>query len=424
MKVKNIGVFGLGKLGSCFATCFAYRGFNVLGCDINENIVNKINNHQAPFLEPNLQGLIDKSKNKLRATTDPKEVFNFSDIYFFIVPTPSNKDGSFSNEYLKKAIKQLADNLKQAKQFKIFAITSTVSPLSTQNEIIPFIEKLSGKKFNQDFTVIYNPTFIAIGDIIKGILEPDLVLIGENNKQAGDIIESLWKKVCLNNPFIARMSIVSAEITKIAINSYITTRISFANMLGNICERIPGAEIDKITEAMGKDKRIGPYYFRYGTAYGGPCFPRDNKAFNNFAKRFSKIDALIPMAAHKINEFQTKFLGDKILSILKENKLKSLTIIGLAYKPKTYVIEESASINLIKYLLKKNKNLKITVYDPIELATEETKKIFSNDIDYAYNLESAIKNKLIILMLPDKIIKSKLPQNKIIINCWRNLSWK
>ena len=111
--------------------------------------------------------------------------------------------------------------------------------MSIQNEIIPFIEKNSSKKFNKDFTVIYNPTFIAIGDIIKRILEPDLVLIGENNKKIGDIIENIWKKVCVNNPQISKMSIVSAEITKIAINSYITTKISFANMLGNICERIP-----------------------------------------------------------------------------------------------------------------------------------------------------------------------------------------
>ncbi|GIW65415.1 MAG: UDP-glucose 6-dehydrogenase [Candidatus Parcubacteria bacterium] len=364
--------------------------------------------------------MIDKSKNKLKATNNPNEAFNFSDIYCFIVPTPSNKDGSFSNEYLKRAIKPLAENLKQTKNFKIFVITSTVSPLSIQNEIIPFIEKTSNKKFNKNFTVIYNPTFIAIGDIIKGILEPDLVLIGENNKKAGDVIENLWKKVCENNPYVARMSIVSAEITKIAINSYITTKISFANMLGNICERIPGAEIDKITEAMGKDRRIGPYYFRYGTAYGGPCFPRDNKAFNHFAKKFAKIDALIPLSAHKINEFQTKFLGDKILNILKEKDIKSLTILGLAYKPKTYVIEESASINLIKYLLKKNKNLKITVYDLIELAIEETKKVFKDKISYTYNLKEAIINKVLILMLPDKNLKSKLPKSKIIVDCWRN----
>ncbi|MEM5830901.1 MAG: hypothetical protein QXO40_01725 [Candidatus Aenigmatarchaeota archaeon] len=121
-------------------------------------------------------------------------------------------------------------------------------------------------------------------------------MIGENNRKAGDIIESLWRKVVINKPHFARMSIVSAEITKIAINSYITTKISFANMLGNICEKIPGAEIDKITEAMGADKRIGKYYLRYGTAYGGPCFPRDNKAFNHFAKQ-EGINALIPMSA-------------------------------------------------------------------------------------------------------------------------------
>ena len=419
LNIKNIGIIGLGKLGSCFSASFAYRGFNVLGLDINRKIVDSINNHKAPFLEPNLQELINKSKKRLKATTNPKEVFNFSDIFFIIVPTPSKKDGSFSNEYIKRAIKPLVNELKNSKQFKIFVITSTVSPLSTQDEIIPFIEKNSSKKFNKDFTVIYNPTFIAIGDIIKGILEPDLVLIGENNKKIGDIIENIWKKVCVNNPQIGRMSIVSAEITKIAINSYITTKISFANMLGNICEKIPGAEIDKITQAMGADKRIGRYYLKYGPAYGGPCFPRDNRAFAHFAKTKAKIDALIPLSAHKINEFQTKFQKEKILKLIKENKINSLSILGLAYKTKTYVIEESASIKLIQELLK-NKNLKITVYDPIDLAIEETKKIFGNKINYAKSLNEATKNKLIILMLPYEVFKKiKKLKNKIILDLWR-----
>jgi UDPglucose 6-dehydrogenase len=416
---KNISVIGLGKLGSCFAACFAYRGFNILGLDINQKIVNDINNHKAPFLEPNLDELIEKSKNKLKATINPKEVFDFSDIFFIIVPTPSKKDGSFSNEYIKRSIKPLVEELKNSKQFKIFVITSTVSPLSIQKEIVPFIEKNSSKEFNRDFTVIYNPTFIAIGDIIKGILEPDLVLIGENNKKAGDIIENIWKKVCINKPYIARMSIVGAEITKIAINSYITTKISFANMLGNICERIPGAEIDKITSAMGADKRIGKYYLKYGPAYGGPCFPRDNKAFSHFAKTQTKINALIPISVHKINEFQTKFQKEKILKIIKENKINSLSILGLAYKTKSYVIEESASIKLINELLK-NKNLKITVYDPINLAIEETKKIFGNKLNYAKNLSEATKNKLIILMLPyEEFKKIKRLKNKIVIDLWR-----
>jgi len=416
---KNIGVIGLGKLGSCFAASFAYRGFNVLGLDINLKIINDINNHKAPFLEPNLDELIKKSENKLKATNNPKEVFNFADIFFIIVPTPSKKDGSFSNEYIKRAIKPLVEELKNSKQFKTFVITSTTSPLSIQNEIIPFIEKNSSKKFNKDFTVIYNPTFIAIGDIIKGILEPDLVLIGENNKKSGDIIENIWKKVCINKPQIGRMSIVSGEITKIVINSYITTKISFANMLGNICEIIPEAEIDKITSAMGADKRIGKYYLKYGPSYGGPCFPRDNRSFSHFAKTQAKIDALIPVSAHKINEFQTKFQKEKILKIIKENKINSLSILGLAYKTKTYVIEESASIKLINELLK-NKNLKITAYDPIDLTIEETKKVFRNKLNYAKNLNEATKNKLIILMLPyEEFKKVKRLKNRIVIDLWR-----
>jgi len=115
MKVdnKNIGVIGLGKLGSCFAASFAYRGFNVFGLDINLKIINNINNYKAPFLEPNLDELIKKSENKLKATNNPKEVFNFADIFFIIVPTPSKKDGSLSNEYIKRAIKPLVEELKK-----------------------------------------------------------------------------------------------------------------------------------------------------------------------------------------------------------------------------------------------------------------------------------------------------------------------
>jgi len=416
---KNISVIGLGKLGSCFAACFAYRGFNVLGLDINKSIVQSINNGKAPFLEPELQNIIKKSNKRLKATTNPKEVFNFSDFYFIIVPTPSKKDGSFSNEFIKKSIEPILKEFKNSKQFKTFVITSTVSPKSTEKDIVPFIEKLTQKKFNKDFTIIYNPTFIAIGDIIKGILEPDLVLIGENNKKIGDIIEDFWKKVYINNPKIGRMSIVSAEITKIAINSYITTKISFANMLGNICERVEGAEIDKITEAMGADRRIGRYYLRYGAAYGGPCFPRDNKAFSHFTDSFVKIKALIPESAHKTNDFQTEFLTNKIQKILKENKIKNISILGLAYKPNTYVIEESASIKLIKNLLEKNKNLEITVYDPISLTLEETKKIFGNKINYAKSLKIASKSDLIVAMLPYKEFSAVKNKNKIILNLWR-----
>ncbi len=218
------------------------------------------------------------------------------------------------------------------------------------------------------------------------------------------------------------MSIVSAEITKIAINSYITTKISFANMLGNICEQIEGAEIDKITEAMGKDKRISPYYLKYGTAYGGPCFPRDNRAFSHFAKSVG-TDALIPLATHRTNEFQTKFLADKILKTVNKYKINDISILGLSYKPGAYIIEESASINLIKQLLKQNKNLKIVVYDPIDINIKETQKIFKDKLNYANNLNEALSSKLIVIMTPvimnpDKEFKGKI-KDKILIDCWR-----
>lgn len=283
----DLSVIGLGKLGVCTAACFAYKGHKVTGVDVNKDFIDGINDGRAPIVEPRLQDLISASAGGLKATQDYEEAVYNSDITFLVVPTPSREDGHFSDKFLRNALAHLSQALKELnKKYHLFVITSTVSPGITEQTLIPLIEAVSGKKLNKDFGVCYNPEFIALGSVINDFLNPDVVLIGESDKYAGDILEAIYKKVCENNPYVARMSITSAEITKISLNSYVTMKISFANTLANICEKIPGANIDAITKALGAGRRVSPYYLKGGPAYGGPCFPRDKRAFVVLAKKY------------------------------------------------------------------------------------------------------------------------------------------
>jgi len=419
-----LSVIGLGKLGICAAVCPAYKGYKVIGLDIDKKTVDLVNRGKAPVVEPQLQALMDKSKKNLHATQDFEKIIKESDVTFLIVPTPSKPDGHFSNKFLKDALVPLATFLKDKKNYHLFVITSTVSPGTTASSLIPLIEKYSAKKLNKDFGICYNPEFIALGSIIENSLNPDMVLIGESDVKAGNILEKIYKTICDNKPHIARMSIISAEITKISLNAYVTMKISFANTLGNLCDRISGSEVDKISRALGADKRVSPYYLKAGLAFGGPCFPRDGRAFVAFAKKYA-YDAKLVKATDAVNRLQIELITKKIQEVFKNSKTNTVSILGLAYKTDTPVIEESAAIFLMKELLKKK--AKISVYDP--LAMENTRKVFGKKIDYAKSAKTCIgSSSVVIITTPEKeflkINKNYFNRPTTVIDCWRILQDK
>jgi UDPglucose 6-dehydrogenase len=419
--MKKLSVIGLGKLGACTAACLASKGFNIIGVDINKDCIDAINNSKSPVYEPGLQELIASSRDRLKATMDYEKAIRESDITFLVVPTPSKDDGHFSDRYVQDALKQLSIALKSAnKKYHLFVITSTVSPGTTDEKLIPLIESVSGKKLNKDFGVCYNPEFIALGSVIKDFLNPDMVLIGESSKIAGDALEEIYNVVCENKPYIARMSIISAEITKISLNSYITMKISFANTLANICGAIPDANIDHITKALGADKRIAPYYLKGGLSYGGPCFPRDNSAFAAFAKEYG-IDAKLATTTDEINRFQIKHLVDIVLKNIPDKN--AISVLGLSYKSKTSVIEESPAVRLIEELLKKD--MEIVVYDP--LAMDNARAFFGDRILYTSSARDCISHSSICVITTQadefKLIDDSYIINNptVIIDCWRML---
>ncbi|MCK4910546.1 MAG: UDP-glucose/GDP-mannose dehydrogenase family protein [Thermodesulfovibrionales bacterium] len=420
--MKNLSVIGLGKLGACIAACLSARGFKTLGVDINQKVVDLVNDGKSPHVEPRLQEMISAGRDNLSATKEIERAISDSDVSFLITPTPSRRSGHFSDKYMRTALAPMATALgKSDKDYHLFVITSTLSPGNTEDELVPLIEKLSGRKLNKGFGVCYSPEFIALGSVITDFLNPDTLLVGESDKRAGDMLSGIYEKTCENEPYTARMSIISAEITKISLNSYITLKISFANTLANICQNVPGAELDLISKALGSDRRISPYYLKGGPSFGGPCFPRDNRAFISFAKKYS-ADPPLAMTTDIVNQHQVEHIHRLIMDNLGEEN-RSVSVLGLAYKPDTPVIEESFAIKLIEML--SDEDVEVTAYDPI--AMDNTQALFGEQIYYASSAKDCVAQSAIsVVTLPLEEFKDIDSgyfriRPSVIIDCWRFL---
>ena len=356
--IQKASVCGLGKLGACIAATLAQRGFEVVGIDIDAEKVKKINAGQPPVEEPLLPESIAAGKARLRATQDYREAVA-TDVTFFIPPSPSLPDGSFSNEFLLRAMQPVAAAVKaKGKKGHLFVCSSTTTPGAVDTVLIPMLERETGGVCGRDFGVCYNPEFIALGNVVKGLLEPDMVLIGESDPASGTVLEAMYKKYNTNQPNIARMSIVSAELTKISVNSYVTMKISFTNQLRMIAERFPKANIHDVLDAIGSDSRVGRKYLRAGLSYGGPCFPRDNRLLAYTARQLG-LEAPLAEASDKVNHRTNVDLFEKVQKLV--SKSDTVAVLGLTYKPDTYITEEAAGLYLAQQL--KRSGYRVVVHD-------------------------------------------------------------
>src|SRR5256885_7837414 len=356
--IKSVSVCGLGKLGACMAATFAARGFKTVGVDIDPEKTRKVNAGEPPVDEPLLAETIKEGRERLRATDDPSETVS-TDASFFIPPSPSLPDGSFSTEFLLNAMRPVAQAIKAAgKKGHIFVCSSTTTPGAVDSVLLPMLEKETGWKAGRDFGVCYNPEFIALGNVINGLLEPDMVLIGESDPESGALLEELYRSYTRNKCRIARMSIISAELTKISVNSYITMKISFTNQLRMIAEQFPKADINMILDAIGTDTRIGKKYLRAGLSFGGPCFPRDNRLLA-YAARQVGLQAPLAEASDRVNELTKQNLLERVTSLVAKGA--TVLVLGMSYKPDTYITEESAGLHLAQNL--KERGYKVLVHD-------------------------------------------------------------
>jgi len=419
VNTNSISVVGLGKLGLCLASAFSSKGIQVLGVDINKKIVDSVNKAKAPWYEPNLQRYLKKYKRNLKATLNHKEAIDGTDISIILVETPSDSYGSFSSGYVETAFKQLANLLKKnGKEYHLFILSSTVMPTSIKRHFIPLIEKESGRKFKKDFGFSFVPDFVALGKVIDDFISPDFVMIGEEDKLSGDTTESLYRKLVGKRTLIKRLSFTEAELAKVALNCYITTKISFANSLANLCELLPGVNVDNITETISQDKRISSYYLKGGPSFGGTCFPRDIRAYIALAK-MNDVQYELMKAVGLVNKKQNKYIVNLIKRYSKGVD-NDVLILGTAFKQDTPVMDESVAMNVIPELLKMN--IKVSYHD--KWASNETRKIFGKKVRLLRKKSEFFKKpRLILLPIASSFYKSldfsKAKKGSVIIDCWR-----
>jgi UDPglucose 6-dehydrogenase len=423
--IENVSVIGLGKLGASMAAAFASRGLNVIGVDVNERSVELVNEGKAPVQETNLEKYISENKERIRATLNHEDAILNSDISFVIVPTPSDEKGSFSLQYAAWAYKEIGRAMAKKEGYHNVVLTSTVLPGATRYGLIPILEKESGKKAGEGFGVCYSPEFIALGSIIKDFLHPDFTLLGELDKKSGDQVEEIYQRVMLNDAPCKRMSLENAELTKISVNTFVTTKITFANMLADLCEKIPGGNIDVVSDALGTDTRIGRKYLTGAIGYGGPCFPRDNVALSYIAKILDSRTELAE-TTDSYNRKMSKKIADKLRSIIKPGM--TTAVLGLAYKPMSHVVEESPGVYLADTLSKAG--ARVVAYDP--LANETANAELKGTVVILNSLKECLEQADIVLITTsDEEFKNltiddfhQKAEKTIVVDFWRILKEK
>lgn len=364
---SRITIIGVGRLGLCTALCFEKAGYDVLGIDLDQEYIAQLNNKTLSSLEPDVNTMLQNSTH-FKASDSLDEGLNHSNIYYIMVDTPSTQEKSAYNH--KNVNRVLSEINKRKVSNKHIIIGCTV---------FPGYIRTTGKSLIKDCintSLSYSPEFIAQGNIVYGLHNPDIILIGEGSKEAGDIIETISTSICLNTPKICRMTPESAEITKLALNCFITTKIAYANMIGDIADKTKNANKDEILAAVGNDKRVGSLCLKPGYGFGGPCFPRDNRALGSYAELIG-INPVIPQATDSSNKLHAQYM---INQLLNENR-QSYTFEHVTYKDgcKVPIIEESQKLVVAKAVAEAGK--KVTIIDSEPVITEVQKK-FGTLFDY------------------------------------------
>jgi len=334
----KIGLIGAGRLGICLALLMENAGYDVLVSDIREDYVENLNKKIITTAEPHVTEHLKKATN-IEATTDNKKVIDECDIIFTLVATPSSSDGSYDVSSVWNVVKDFQET-KDVKG-KTLIVGCTTNPGDCER----FQEQLK----SYGVSVIYNPEFIAQGSIIKDLTNADMVLIGGDNEEVMDILSDMYKKIQVIKPKISRMSLTAAELVKLAVNCYLTTKISYANMLGEVMT-MAGLEdeIENVLNAIGNDSRVGTKYLRYGYGFGGPCLPRDNRSFSAFAKKLG-LTYNLGETTDNFNLEHAKFLK-KYFTQKNVDKLP-FYFSYVSYKKGTDILTESQQYRLCQDLL-------------------------------------------------------------------------
>ena len=386
----NICVIGTGYVGLVAGACLADMGNNVICVDNNEEKISQLKNGIIPIYEPGLDELVKSNvlEARLDFSTDLKTAVEKSLVCFIAVGTPQGEDGSADLQYVFNVAKSIA---KSMNDYKVIVDKSTV-PVGTAEKVSEIIKENT----NYDFDVVSNPEFLKQGNAVNDFLSPDRVVIGSNSDKATQIMQEIYAPFFRTGNRVIVMDVKSAEMTKYAANSFLAVKISYANEIANLCEKV-GANAEMVRIGMTTDSRIGNKFLFPGLGYGGSCFPKDVKALIKTGAE-NGCDMSIIKSADETNKKQRTLFVDKITKKFGDNLAgKTFAVWGLAFKPKTNDMREAPAITIINNLLKLG--AKINAYDP--KATEEAKFYFKDTIIYVKSSYEALENADALLLLTE-----------------------
>lgn len=408
MKISTIG---LGNLGYPLCEFLSQTGFNIKSYDKNYTLKNSLFEKHDLNSDSDLYQLINNG-NDVEFYYDISSALYKTDVCFITVPTPSKKDGSFDNSYIINVLDDIVKNFDLVNKPFTIVINSTVSPNSFNDCFIPFMAK-KGLTINKDYMFVYNPYFVALGEVTKNLKNPDIIMLGSNSKIAINKLRKIYSKI-LDDPNFKVLNFLESELVKLLLNTYLTMKISFSNIVKNICDTNQNLDAVSMLDTIGTDKRINKNFLRVGGPFSGPCLPRDNQALLDFCKK-NNIENEISKATIKTNnKIIDNFLND--LKFLKK-KFKSIGFLGLSYKSKAKVTDGSIVPHLINQ--SKKLGLKTYIYDH-----------YINNIDLYEDIrcrsieEIVKKSDIVFLPYADKIF-NKIPRltlNKPIIDIWNQVS--
>jgi UDPglucose 6-dehydrogenase len=420
--VSTVSVVGLGRLGVPLLACLAARGLTVIGADLDPARVAAVAAGRSPVQEPGVEELLAAHGGRIGATGDTAAAVALSQVTFVVVATPSEADGRFSLRQVNGVCEEIGRALRAKSGFHLVVLMSTVMPGATGGEVMALLERVSGKRCGEDFGLCYSPEFVALGSVVHDLLHPDFVLIGESDPRSGEMLVGLYGRLCENAPPAARMSFVNAELAKLALNTFVTTKISFANMLAGLCEKLPGASVDTVTAAVGLDRRVGSRYLQGGAGYGGPCFPRDNAALAALAGRLG-AQAWLAEATDRANRGEVERLATLVTA--RRAAGGTVAILGLAYKPGTDVSEASQGLLLARALA--SRDVPVIAWDPAALPS--ARAALDGTVRYAGSLAECIAAAdVLVLSTPwpelARLGAAELARPgrpRVLIDCWRLL---
>ena len=380
---------GLGYVGLTMAACLAAKRVKTSAVDIDKDKLDTLRRGIVPFYEPQLQKMVAEvlAAKTMVVTSNLEEAVRNSDITFVTVGTPSNPDGSIDLDQVTAASTGIGSALKRTSGYHLVVIRSTVEPGTTEQLVKPLLESTSGKSCGLDFGLCVNPEFLAEGLAVHGTMNPNRIIIGECDKDAGDVLESFYASFHGRRmPSLLRTTPVNSELIKYANNAFLATKVSFINSFANLCEEVPGADVEVVAKGIGLDPRIGPLFLKAGLGWGGSCFPKDLRALVEFARGKGARLPLI-QSAYDVNESRplraVRMAGHLIGSL----RGKRIAVLGVSFKPETDDTREASGLVVIHGLLREG--AEVTVYDP--KAMQNARAVLGQKVRYAQSALQCIE---------------------------------